>query len=160
MAMSAVLVGLCLLCLPILSLQMSVPRDSFSSLPKSRLLKAYADLISSRRETGKVVLKPPQVHISNEDVLTAKTGKPGKSSIERDLEGVPTQSVQARRPILSGGSGLRKIRNQGKQSYADVVNPNRLRIIAGVAKGKKIQSPDVYLSTHFVWFIASKFYFE
>jgi 16S rRNA (guanine(966)-N(2))-methyltransferase RsmD len=35
--------------------------------------------------------------------------------------------------------------NQGKAREREIMNPNRLRIIAGSAKGKKIESPDVYL---------------
>jgi hypothetical protein len=35
--------------------------------------------------------------------------------------------------------------NQGKEREPEILNPNRLRIIAGTAKGKKINSPDVYL---------------
>ena len=35
--------------------------------------------------------------------------------------------------------------NQGKPREREIANPNRLRIIGGIAKGKKIDSPDVYL---------------
>lgn len=38
-----------------------------------------------------------------------------------------------------------RIRPQGKPRDSSITNPNRLRIIAGLAKGKKIESPDVYL---------------
>jgi 16S rRNA (guanine(966)-N(2))-methyltransferase RsmD len=34
---------------------------------------------------------------------------------------------------------------QGQAREKEIINPNRLRIIAGTAKGKKIDSPDVYL---------------
>lgn len=48
-------------------------------------------------------------------------------------------------PVYSGGSGRIRVRNQGAKREKEIVNPNRLRIIAGTAKGKKIDSPDVYL---------------
>jgi len=45
----------------------------------------------------------------------------------------------------SGGSGVKKIMNQGLAREQGINNPNKLRIIAGKAKGKKIESPDMYL---------------
>ena len=46
----------------------------------------------------------------------------------------------------SGGSrGGGKIISQGKPREKEIINPNKLRILGGVAKGKKIDSPDVYL---------------
>ena len=49
--------------------------------------------------------------------------------------------------IKSGGSGISKgkILPQGKARSKDIINPSRLKILAGTAKGKKIDSPDVYL---------------
>ena len=47
--------------------------------------------------------------------------------------------------IYSGGSGQAKVMEQGKKREREIINPSRLRIIGGVAKGKKINSPDVYL---------------
>jgi len=38
-----------------------------------------------------------------------------------------------------------KIMNQGQPRQREIANPNRLRILGGTAKGKKIDSPDVYL---------------
>lgn len=50
------------------------------------------------------------------------------------------------RPRLGGGSGATKrIRPQGDKRAQEISNPNKLRIIAGKARGKKIQSPDIYL---------------
>lgn len=45
----------------------------------------------------------------------------------------------------SGGSGPKKISSQGQNRPTELINPNRLKIVAGSAKGKKIDSPDVYL---------------
>ena len=68
--------------------------------------------------------------------------------------GVPQIPVRASRPSLykptlaaktSGGSGGKRVMSQGRAREREISNPNRLRIIAGTAKGKKIDSPDVYL---------------
>jgi hypothetical protein len=34
---------------------------------------------------------------------------------------------------------------QGKERESEIMNPNKLRIVAGTAKGKKLESPKVYL---------------
>lgn len=49
------------------------------------------------------------------------------------------------KPVVSGGSGSKRVRAQGLPREQEIMNPNRLRIIAGTAKGKKIDSPNVYL---------------
>ena len=83
-----------------------------------------------------------------------------------------SRPVKATRPVrssarTSGGSGGKRVMNQGAAREKEISNPNRLRIIAGTAKvkntsatrlfylippsppplsqGKKIDSPDVYL---------------
>ncbi len=46
----------------------------------------------------------------------------------------------------SGGSKPHSIMNQGKPiARDDIVNPNRLKIMGGTMRGRKIDSPDVYL---------------
>ena len=77
--------------------------------------------------------------------------------LKRDSTGVPIEPMKAgvnikpaRRNTLmsttvSGGSGTKQVRQQGKQRKQEITNPNRLRIIGGSAKGKKIESPEVYL---------------
>ena len=47
--------------------------------------------------------------------------------------------------MVSGGSGPKKILSQGQPRARQIFNPNKLKIIAGVAKGKKLESPSVYL---------------
>lgn len=83
--------------------------------------------------------------------------KPKLKDILRNQEGVPTTHLPASRASLykptppsssssaSGGSGRKKIMGQGQPREREISNPNRLRIIAGTAKGKKIDSPEVYL---------------
>lgn len=47
--------------------------------------------------------------------------------------------------MASGGSGPKKISSQGQPRAVQLLNPNKLKIVGGTAKGKKIDSPDVYL---------------
>ena len=47
--------------------------------------------------------------------------------------------------VQSGGSGPKRISSQGQPRAVQLLNPNRLKIVGGTAKGKKIDSPDVYL---------------
>jgi hypothetical protein len=39
----------------------------------------------------------------------------------------------------------KEINRQGVKRKQDLINPNRLKITGGVARGVKIDSPDVYL---------------
>ena len=45
----------------------------------------------------------------------------------------------------SGGTGMKSIRPQGMARPKEMNNANKLSIIAGTAKGKKLNSPQVYL---------------
>ena len=63
------------------------------------------------------------------------------STSTNNEEGVMNQDGQR----TSGGSGGKRIRKQGISREREINNPNRLRILGGIAKGKKIDSPDVYL---------------
>ena len=136
------------LALTCLSIHMNSLRDNFAALPKSKLLKAYADQMYTRRTKLKTTDKSTPATSKSEDEsisMIQSASRKGVPAVERNFEGIPTRPVQAKRQILSGGSGLKKIRKQGDQPSEELVNPNRLRIIAGTAKGKKIESPDVYL---------------
>ncbi len=56
--------------------------------------------------------------------------------------GKPEPNVNAN----SGGSKPHSIMNQGKPiARDDIINPNRLKIMGGTMRGRKIDSPDVYL---------------
>jgi len=67
----------------------------------------------------------------------------------RSSDGIPIVPVRANRPIAqeyrSGSSGGKQIRPQGEQRTSELINPSRLHIIAGTAKGRKLESPQVYL---------------
>ena len=99
-----------------------------------------------------------QVHGAGDvGTLTRKKRKKKVYEIlKRDSSGIPIEAmksginikpVRRNKPstIVSGGSGGKQIRPQGKQRKQEISNPNRLRIIGGSAKGKKIESPEVYL---------------
>eukprot|EP00600_Ochromonadales_sp_CCMP1393_P007307 CAMPEP_0174954954 /NCGR_PEP_ID=MMETSP0004_2-20121128/717_1 /TAXON_ID=420556 /ORGANISM="Ochromonas sp., Strain CCMP1393" /LENGTH=271 /DNA_ID=CAMNT_0016202837 /DNA_START=96 /DNA_END=911 /DNA_ORIENTATION=+ len=83
-----------------------------------------------------------------------------ESNIIRSSDGIPIVPISAKRPSVykpiykdderpnsksSGGSKSKRILPQGKARKKEIINPNRLRIVGGTAKGKKIESPDVYL---------------
>lgn len=71
-----------------------------------------------------------------------------QQDLKRSADGVPVEAVKAARPLkygTSGGSGGKRIMNQGSAREKEIINPNRLKILGGKAKGKKIDSPDVYL---------------
>ena len=101
-------------------------------------------------------------HSSDETVeevkpTTKKRRKKVYEILRRDSSGIPIEAMKAGvnvKPVrrdkamsrtVSGGSGGKQIRPQGKQRKPEITNPNRLRIIGGSARGKKIESPDVYL---------------
>ena len=47
--------------------------------------------------------------------------------------------------IIGGGSANPKLRPQGKAREAGLNNPSMLKILGGVAKGRRLDSPEVYL---------------
>ena len=55
------------------------------------------------------------------------------------------QSTTTSSQNKSGGSGKKRILPQGEKRIKELINPNKLKIIGGIAKGKRIVSPDVYL---------------
>lgn len=66
------------------------------------------------------------------------------------------RKVKASRPFLGhvvpenakrkgGGSSGPQLRAQGKKRADSVNNPSNLKILGGIAKGRKLQSPEVYL---------------
>lgn len=65
------------------------------------------------------------------------------------------RKIQAKRPFLGhvvpdkskrkGGSSGPKLQAQGKARADGLNNPSNLKILGGIAKGRKLESPDVYL---------------
>ena len=47
--------------------------------------------------------------------------------------------------ILAGGSSSPKLRPQGKARAAGLNNPSNLKILGGTARGRRLDSPEVYL---------------
>mmetsp|Transcript_968 Transcript_968/g.1210 ORF Transcript_968/g.1210 Transcript_968/m.1210 type:complete len:347 (-) Transcript_968:200-1240(-) len=95
-----------------------------------------------QRQIGAFCSSPPQM---------STTERPRTKKYPAE---VPTEAIQAPRPKRSsvvhrerkaGGSGQKRIRAQGKKREAGFNNPNKLRIMGGVARGRKIESPDVFL---------------
>lgn len=96
-----------------------------------------------KRLNGKQRRMREQIEIPSED---------GTTAMPQNLR----RSVQAKRPFLGhvvpesskrrgGGSGGPKLRAQGKSRADSVNNPSNLKILGGTARGRKIQSPEVYL---------------
>jgi len=59
--------------------------------------------------------------------------------------------VQRQRQLLTaskkaaGGSGMKRIRAQGKAREKGLNNPNKLKVMGGSARGRKLESPEVFL---------------
>ena len=85
------------------------------------------------------------------DLLKKYTSQKETGSLRLGPDGLPVERLRASRPSkykpiqASGGSSGKRIMNQGSAREKEIINPNRLRILGGTAKGKKIDSPDVYL---------------
>jgi hypothetical protein len=45
----------------------------------------------------------------------------------------------------AGGSASPKLRPQGKARAAGLNNPSNLKILGGIARGRRLDSPEVYL---------------
>ena len=85
------------------------------------------------------------------DLLKKYTSQKEASRIDIGSDGLPAERLSASRPSKykpvrsSGGGKGKRIMNQGSAREREIINPNRLRILGGTAKGKKIDSPEVYL---------------
>jgi len=103
------------------------------------LCLSYKSLIIKRRTLlmsnilGKDEGRKPYTRLKRENINVNDVSKTSTST-----------STTGPKP-KSGGSGTKKIMNQGLAREQGINNPNKLRIIAGTAKGKKIESPDMYL---------------
>lgn len=117
-------------------------KENFSKMPKNLLLKSYARQIRSPTRPSKRADLAPSASVAP---VAIPEPRQRDAPVERNADGVPVAQLRATRPIVSGGSGTKRIMSQGKEREREIINPNRLRVIAGSAKGKKIDSPDVYL---------------
>ena len=127
--------------------------DAFSTLPRDRRsLQPFQE--SSTRQSP-----------LNGDLLWALYARPKRrrrasSPPSQPLSEIPAnlrRKVQAKRPALghivpavtkvpgSGGSANPRLRPQGKAREAGLNNPSMLKIAGGSAKGRRLDSPDVYL---------------
>jgi 16S rRNA (guanine966-N2)-methyltransferase len=76
--------------------------------------------------------------------------KPRGKDLERDAQGLPSEKVYAPRAPKSarftmGGGGRKFVRPQGEEREEGINNANRLRVLGGSAKGRRLTSPDVYM---------------
>ncbi|CAM9460275.1 unnamed protein product [Choristocarpus tenellus] len=77
--------------------------------------------------------------------------KPKGNNLRRDEFGMPVEKVYAPRPShypipkKGGTGGSKRIRPQGEKREASANNPSKLRVAGGSARGRKLESPDVFL---------------
>mmetsp|Transcript_42892 Transcript_42892/g.48727 ORF Transcript_42892/g.48727 Transcript_42892/m.48727 type:complete len:330 (+) Transcript_42892:57-1046(+) len=104
---------------------------------------------------------PQKFNLSNKQKCSSSfSAKPKKKTLSSDdpeLIATLKRKVKARRRALghivpnyvkvkgSGGSANPRIRPQGKEREAGLNNPSLLRILGGAAKGRRLDSPQVYL---------------
>ena len=80
------------------------------------------------------------------DLLKKYTSSREVGNMQLGPDGLPLEKLRASRPtkykpiLASGGSKGKRIMNQGSAREKEIINPNRLRILGGTAKGKKIDS--------------------
>jgi 16S rRNA (guanine(966)-N(2))-methyltransferase RsmD len=86
-----------------------------------------------------------------ESLLKHQISEDGTTEMPTNLR----RKIQAKRPFLGhvipeklkrkGGSGGPQLRAQGKARAEGLNNPSNLKILGGVARGRKLSSPEVYL---------------
>lgn len=117
----------------------------------NRALKARVSSTSLAMATTAHGSPPPQNSRKTKDLLKKYTAQKDDQRMQLGPDGLPVQRLKASRPskykpiMASGGSSGKRIMNQGSAREGEIINPNRLRILGGAAKGKKIESPEVYL---------------
>ena len=109
-------------------------------------MNTYAHSLSNKqRKVRESMLKRLDQMPSEED---------GSNELPQNLR----RKVQAKRPTLGhvvpedqrnrnkkGGSAGPQLRSQGKARADSINNPSNLKILGGIARGRKLDSPDVYL---------------
>eukprot|EP00611_Tribonema_gayanum_P030383 TRINITY_DN8438_c0_g1_i2.p1 TRINITY_DN8438_c0_g1~~TRINITY_DN8438_c0_g1_i2.p1 ORF type:complete len:367 (-),score=105.06 TRINITY_DN8438_c0_g1_i2:319-1377(-) len=97
---------------------------------------AAADAASAEKDAKKRLRRPRGAHLKRDEV----TGLP--------IEAVyaPRFSPYLTKKKLAGTSGgTKRVRAQGSEREEGLNNAQRLRVLGGVAKGRRLESPEVYL---------------
>eukprot|EP00903_Cladosiphon_okamuranus_P017960 g16524.t1 len=77
--------------------------------------------------------------------------KPRGANLRRDAAGLPSEKVYAPRqsaygtPTVGGTGRPGKVRPQGQEREVSINNAARLKVAGGIAKGRRLESPDVFL---------------
>ncbi|CAM9298568.1 unnamed protein product [Ectocarpus fasciculatus] len=77
--------------------------------------------------------------------------KPRGANLKRDDAGLASEKVYAPRqsaygtPTVGGTGRPGKVRPQGEQREVSINNAARLKVAGGIAKGRRLESPDVFL---------------
>lgn len=112
---------------------------------------SYLFMLNEEAVPKRIIRRQSSTSASNvgSEESSSKVLKYKTKDLIRSPGGIPIVPVKATRvipkSIMSGGSRLKQIQSQGQERVRELINPNKLRIIGGTAKGKKIDSPDVYL---------------
>lgn len=150
--------ALCLISLLLDPIQPGVKVFAFSSPKTSAIITSRQQHLHTVSEKGWAALRP--IRPQNFPSLTIYAKPKRNSEQSTEDEPIPAnlrRKVQARRPFLGhvvpasnrrqqqGGSGsqLSTLQAQGKERGKS--NPSMLRIMAGRAKGRRLESPEVYL---------------
>jgi len=111
--------------------------------------------------SSRLFAKRPEMQKKNKKKNSNNANRNNNRNIEL-VDGVPIpanlkRKVDAKRPSLghvipeatrtrgSGGSANPKLRPQGKAREAGLNNPSNLKILGGTARGRRLDSPSVYL---------------
>ena len=63
----------------------------------------------------------------------------------RPLSCYPHRLLCSGKPVVGGTGRTKKVRPQGEQREVSINNAARLKVAGGVAKGRRLESPDVFL---------------
>jgi len=129
---------------------MKIKAATWTSFAVLLLQVIFVDAFSSRE----TLFYKKQIYSTS---LFAKPKKTTPSPDDPELLATLRRKVRAKRRALghivpdyvkvkgSGGSANPRIRPQGKMREAGLNNPSLLKILGGTAKGKRLDSPQVYL---------------
>ena len=88
-------------------------------------------------------------NLSRKEIEELEVKRGSSSSVKRKNRNIDNKNDKSNGKVssteASGSTGGKRILPQGQARVEEISNPNRLRIIGGSAKGKKIESPEVYL---------------